>query len=120
MHMANAVNYSIWRTRLSISAIFASIKSLVLNILNKCIAVIGVASCCLLAPVINAQTPSFFHLTTANGLADNNIRSLVIDKKGFLWIGTIEGLSMFDGYRVTSFYKDKQPLLVSNNIVHLT
>ncbi|MEO5684517.1 MAG: two-component regulator propeller domain-containing protein [Chitinophagaceae bacterium] len=67
-----------------------------------------------------AQSPSFFHLTTASGLPDNNIRSLLIDKRGFLWIGTIEGLSMFDGYRVTSYYKDRQDRLPSNNIIHLS
>jgi ligand-binding sensor domain-containing protein len=35
--------------------------------------------------------------STANGLADNSIRSLCFDSKGFLWIGTEEGLTRFDG-----------------------
>jgi len=77
--------------------------------------------CCLL-PQNNAvaQTPSFFHLTTADGLTDNNIKSIVIDKRGFLWIGTVDGLNMFDGYRVSTYNKKKQRQLASNNIIHLT
>ncbi|MEQ1675591.1 MAG: two-component regulator propeller domain-containing protein [Chitinophagaceae bacterium] len=67
-----------------------------------------------------AQSLSFFHLNTAEGLSDNTIRSLAVDKKGFLWIGTGEGLNVFDGYEVTSYLKEQHPQMASNNVIHLT
>jgi ligand-binding sensor domain-containing protein len=56
----------------------------------------------------------------SDGLSDNYVSSLVIDKKGFLWIGTLEGLNVFDGYGVTSYFKKQQPEMASNNVIHLT
>jgi ligand-binding sensor domain-containing protein len=67
-----------------------------------------------------AQPSRFFHLNMANGLSDNFVSSLAIDKQGFLWIGTLEGLNVFDGYSITSYFKKRQPELASNNIIHLT
>ncbi len=41
----------------------------------------------------------FNRLTTAEGLPSNNILSSVVrDSKGFVWIGTANGLSRYDGY----------------------
>lgn len=39
----------------------------------------------------------FDHFDTRTGLSQNNINSLVIDSTGFVWIGTIEGITRFDG-----------------------
>ena len=36
-------------------------------------------------------------LTTVNGLSDNTIRHVYQDNKGFLWIGTLNGLNRYDG-----------------------
>lgn len=44
----------------------------------------------------------------------------MIDKKGFLWIGTVSGLNVYDGYTVTSYKRNTQPEMASNNIIHLT
>ncbi len=40
----------------------------------------------------------FNQLTTADGLPTNNIFGVVRDSKGFVWIGTGNGLSRYDGY----------------------
>jgi ligand-binding sensor domain-containing protein len=45
---------------------------------------------------------------------------VAIDKKGFLWIGTIDGLNVYDGYAVTVFKKESQPAMASDNAIHLT
>ena len=68
----------------------------------------------------NSQSNSFFHLTVADGLSDNYVRSLAVDKQGFLWIGTTEGLNVFDGHQVTSYVTSLQPQMASNHIIHLT
>ena len=45
----------------------------------------------------------FSHFTTADGLAGNIIYAVVIDKDGFVWIGTNNGLARYDGQRFTPF-----------------
>jgi ligand-binding sensor domain-containing protein len=65
------------------------------------------------------QSLYFHHLTTANGLSDNNTRCVAVDKNGFLWIGTANGLNAYNGYTVTRYFKQQQPNLCSNNIVVL-
>ncbi|MGC8898783.1 MAG: sensor histidine kinase [Bacteroidota bacterium] len=44
-----------------------------------------------------AQHLPFETYTTVNGLVQNSIRYLYQDSRGFLWIGTLDGLSIFDG-----------------------
>ena len=46
----------------------------------------------------------FEHLTTKDGLSNNNIKCLTQDKNGILWIGTINGLNRYDGYRFKKYY----------------
>jgi ligand-binding sensor domain-containing protein len=41
--------------------------------------------------------------TAADGLAGNRIACILRDSHGFLWFGTTEGLSRFDGYQFTNF-----------------
>lgn len=36
-------------------------------------------------------------LTTRDGLSQNTVRCLMQDKKGFIWIGTLNGLNRYDG-----------------------
>ncbi|MEI9943675.1 MAG: histidine kinase [Chitinophagaceae bacterium] len=74
---------------------------------------------CFLIIKTEAQTLSFFHLTTAEGLSDNNVRSLAIDKRGFLWVGAEDGLNVYDGYTVTTYSKENYPQLAANLITRL-
>jgi len=67
-----------------------------------------------------AQYVSFSHITVANGLTDNNIQSVCVDKSGFLWIGTSDGLNVYDGYTVSNFKRRDNPEIASNNVIHLT
>lgn len=38
------------------------------------------------------------------GLSSNNVTSLYQDKKGFIWVGTVNGLQRFDGSKFITFY----------------
>ncbi|WP_169513346.1 hybrid sensor histidine kinase/response regulator transcription factor [Flexithrix dorotheae] len=40
----------------------------------------------------------FYHYSTANGLSENFIHSIVQDDLGYIWFGTINGLNRFDGH----------------------
>ncbi len=44
-----------------------------------------------------AQTPSLIHFEVGSGLPSNEVYDLKIDSKGFLWVGTSEGLVRYDG-----------------------
>src|ERR1035437_8949818 len=40
----------------------------------------------------------FHHLSTDEGLSNSNVRTILKDRNGFLWIGTESGLNRYDGY----------------------
>jgi ligand-binding sensor domain-containing protein len=47
----------------------------------------------------------FDHIGTDEGLSHGSVLSLFQDSRGFLWIGTREGLNKYDGYQFTSYNK---------------
>lgn len=51
----------------------------------------------------HAQQLSIRRYDVSDGLAHNTITSIYQDAKGYLWFGTFEGLSRFDGYRFTNY-----------------
>lgn len=57
------------------------------------------------AATVGAQTNEyrFSRIDVNNGLSHNQIKSILKDEKGFLWIGTISGLNRYDGYTVKTF-----------------
>lgn len=54
---------------------------------------------------LSAQYREYFftHYGKREGLASNEASSIVQDEKGFLWIGTLNGLQRFDGTRFLTF-----------------
>ena len=53
------------------------------------------------------------------GLPDNNVRSVSVDAKGYLWLGTPNGLYRYDGYTFTAFHytgEGNMKLLNNNHI----
>jgi ligand-binding sensor domain-containing protein/putative methionine-R-sulfoxide reductase with GAF domain len=56
----------------------------------------------------------FYQLNSAHGLSDNYIADMCIDKNGNLWVATGDGLNMFNGKKVTRFFKQEYPQLVSD------
>lgn len=53
----------------------------------------------LIAVSVNGQNSYVFHhLKTGSGLSNSNVKAILKDHKGFLWIGTESGLNCYDGY----------------------
>lgn len=50
-----------------------------------------------------SQTPPYYHYTSTDGLASATVFHMFQDKEGFIWFGTMNGLSKFDGKRFTTF-----------------
>jgi len=58
---------------------------------------------------ISAQSEySFDIFTQEDGLPNNQIQCLFQDSKGWMWIGTSQGLSRFDGYEFMNFLPNPQ------------
>ena len=78
--------------------------------------------CCFCMSVSSAQNRHpdanilFYQLNTANGLTDNYINSMAVDKTGNLWIATGEGLNMFNGKTVVKYFNQEYPQLHNDNI----
>jgi len=52
-----------------------------------------------------AQDKPFVRFDEDAGLANNKVKSILKDKNGFLWIGTDNGLSKYDGQKFVNFRK---------------
>lgn len=68
-----------------------------------------------------AQTLHFDHFTTVDGLSQNHVTALLQDQKGFLWIGTRDGLNRYDGraFRVFRHVRGDSASLSHNYITRL-
>ncbi|MFM9984605.1 MAG: two-component regulator propeller domain-containing protein [Flavobacteriales bacterium] len=54
----------------------------------------------------NSVVDFYTHYTINEGLSSNTCLSLLEDSRGFIWIGTAEGLNRFDGHRFRKFFHD--------------
>jgi ligand-binding sensor domain-containing protein/signal transduction histidine kinase len=61
----------------------------------------------------------FKHLTSENGLESPDIQSVLQDKRGFLWVGTLAGLHRFDGTNCKVFkHEVSNPHSISSNLIY--
>ncbi|MCF0052166.1 response regulator [Dyadobacter sp. LJ53] len=65
------------------------------------------------------NSAKFRHLTTGQGLSQNNVTCIAKDRRGFMWFGTPDGLNKFDGYTFTVYRNDPgNPQSISHNYIH--
>ena len=78
-----------------------------------------VASFTITSTIVKGQSPYYFrHYEVEHGLSNNTVLCSVMDKKGFMWFGTIDGLNRFDGYTFKNFRNDPaNPKSLGNNSV---
>ncbi|MDR1273060.1 MAG: response regulator [Odoribacteraceae bacterium] len=66
-----------------------------------------------------AEAFRFRHYEVSDGLAANTVRSLVQDSRGFMWFGTENGLSRFDGRSFKNFRSARgDSTSLGNNFVY--
>lgn len=76
---------------------------------NKLLVLAAVMLCTVLVRrEVSAQGEQFRfkHLGIDNGLSHPDIRAVLKDSRGFVWVSTGFGLNRFDGYTVKSFFHD--------------
>ncbi len=60
----------------------------------------------------------FDHVSAAQGLSSPEVWSVLRDRRGFLWFGTLDGLNRFDGYQMKVFkYSPADPASLSDNAI---
>jgi signal transduction histidine kinase/ligand-binding sensor domain-containing protein/CheY-like chemotaxis protein/AraC-like DNA-binding protein len=67
-----------------------------------------------------SQSPNitFRHINYEQGLSNSTIEAITQDSRGFIWIGTRDGLNLYDGYRMTVFRNEKdKPGSLSDNYI---
>jgi signal transduction histidine kinase/ligand-binding sensor domain-containing protein/DNA-binding NarL/FixJ family response regulator len=70
------------------------------------------------APLIK-PAPYARHLTTVDGLNLGEVKDIMQDRRGYLWMGTTEGLVRFDGTTAKRFSHNKLDAhSLSHNVVH--
>src|SRR5258705_13783174 len=66
----------------------------------------------------NSQNLRFDHIGTQDGLSQMNVTCIIQEGRGFIWVGTDDGLNRYDGYQfVTYRFDPKDSLSLSNNLI---
>jgi ligand-binding sensor domain-containing protein len=65
-----------------------------------------------------AQSYSFKNYSIAEGLAQTQVTAITEDQNGYLWVGTLGGLSRFNGSKFTNFSAEDG--LLNNRITSLS
>jgi signal transduction histidine kinase/ligand-binding sensor domain-containing protein/DNA-binding response OmpR family regulator len=61
----------------------------------------------------------FDHIGTEQGLSQSNAICIFQDSRGFMWIGTRDGLNKYDGYKITVYRNNiSDSLSISNNVIN--
>ncbi|MEP1033449.1 two-component regulator propeller domain-containing protein [Ekhidna sp.] len=68
--------------------------------------------------LLNAQDIRFLRITQDQGLSQNSVTAIYQDSRGFMWIGTQDGLNKYDGYEFTVYRNiPSDSTALSNNYI---
>ncbi|WPU92131.1 two-component regulator propeller domain-containing protein [Mucilaginibacter sabulilitoris] len=69
--------------------------------------------------ICQAQSYYFRHYQVEQGLSNNTVYCTIQDKRGFLWMGTKDGLNRFDGYTFKTFrHSATDKKSISSDMIH--
>lgn len=85
--------------------------------MKKLLLLIVVQILCIHTFVVNAQRIFSTSYTMDDGLAANRVYSILQDSCGFMWFGTDDGLSRFDGIRFKNYYLSEYINATTSNSV---
>jgi ligand-binding sensor domain-containing protein/two-component sensor histidine kinase len=69
----------------------------------------------------DSQNLKFAHIGTQDGLSQMNVTCIMQEVRGFIWIGTDDGLNRYDGYRFVTYHHDPKDSnsLSSNSVIDI-
>uniref|UniRef100_UPI003F695ED5 ligand-binding sensor domain-containing protein n=1 Tax=Sediminibacterium sp. TaxID=1917865 RepID=UPI003F695ED5 len=68
--------------------------------------------------LMGSGQPGFLSFTVKNGLSQNAVTAIFRDSKGYVWLGTQDGLNRFDGIGFTRFKHDaKDTMTISDQYI---
>ena len=79
---------------------FCPMKGTVMNIIRNLLYLLLL---CVSTALCGQNNYVFRHFSTNDGLLNNEVKAIIRDKEGFLWIGTASGLNRYDGCRLKSY-----------------
>ena len=69
-------------------------------------------------PLLSQNFQCYDQLTSEDGLSQSTVNCILQDRDGIIWIGTQDGLNMFDGYKFTYFQNQpSDSSSLSNNYI---
>lgn len=69
--------------------------------------------------IAQKQNLKFAHLDINDGISQNHVMCILQDSKGFMWVGTGDGLNKYDGYKFTVYKNDaRDSTSISNNFIY--
>ena len=72
--------------------------------------------------ITDAQVLNTERISLTQGLSDNHVFSIFQDSYGFIWVGTLNGLDMYDGYNFTIYRNElnNDKSIANNEIFKIT
>ena len=68
--------------------------------------------------ILFSQTLNFGHISVEDGLSNSYVNCLLLDRTGFIWFGTDDGLNRYDGYDIKIYRNDPDDsTTISNSII---
>ena len=77
--------------------------------MNKKQLLLHILFCLLTMPAVATINVRARHLSIGNGLSSGHVRSIVQDTRGYIWLGTTDGLVRYDGYGTLVLTPDDTP-----------
>ncbi len=67
---------------------------------------------------VQASVVNFKNITIEDGLPQSSVETIFQDSKGYIWIGTHNGLSKYNGKKFKTYvYKEDSAESIANNII---
>jgi signal transduction histidine kinase/ligand-binding sensor domain-containing protein/DNA-binding response OmpR family regulator len=84
------------------------------------ITLVGILLLLMHAPLVYADGANmvFRRISMEDGLSNSQVKSIYKDSRGYLWVGTVQGLNRYDGFRFKQYFKrNGQEQSLPDNIV---